>query len=150
MGRPDMAPMLFTKAILEGKPIDVFNEGRMSRDFTYIDDIVTGVVRVAARPARPAAGYDPAHPDPGASHAPYRVYNIGNNQPVPLMSFIEAIEKALGQQAIKNMKPMQPGDVPATYADIDDLEREFGYRPRTDLADGIKAFVDWYRAFYKV
>ena len=148
-GRPDMAPMLFTKAILEGKPIDVFNEGRMSRDFTYIDDIVTGVIRVAARPARPAPNYDPAHPDPGASHAPYRIYNIGNNQPVELMTFIETLEEAIGRKAVKNMKPMQPGDVPATYADIDDLERDFGYRPKTELADGIKAFVDWYRDFYK-
>ncbi len=148
-GRPDMAPMLFTKAILEGKPIDVFNEGRMSRDFTYIDDIVTGVIRVAAKPARPASNYDPAHPAPGASHAPYRIYNIGNNQPVELMTFIETLEEAIGRKAVKNMKPMQPGDVPATYADIDDLERDFGYRPKTELADGIKAFVDWYRGFYK-
>ncbi|HRY07330.1 MAG TPA: NAD-dependent epimerase [Hyphomicrobiaceae bacterium] len=149
-GRPDMAPMLFTKAILEGRPIDVFNEGRMSRDFTFIDDIVAGVVRVAAHPARPAATYDPANPDPGSSYAPYRVYNIGNNTPVPLMTFIETLEKAIGREAIKNMKPMQPGDVPATYADIDALERDFGYRPCTDLTEGIKAFVDWYRAFYKV
>ncbi|MGD9668412.1 MAG: NAD-dependent epimerase [Hyphomicrobiaceae bacterium] len=149
-GRPDMAPILFTKAILEGRPIDVFNEGRMSRDFTYIEDIVAGVVRVAAHPARPAANYDPANPDPGTSHAPYRVYNIGNNTPVPLMTFIETLEKAIGRRAIKNMKPMQPGDVPATYADIDDLERDFGYRPRTDLVDGVKAFVDWYRTFYRL
>ncbi len=149
-GRPDMAPMLFTKAILEGKPIDVFNEGRMSRDFTFIDDIVTGVMRVAAQPARPSENYDPANPDPGLSHAPYRVYNIGNNTPVPLMTFIETLEKAIGREAVKNMKPMQLGDVPATYADIDDLVRDFGYRPRTDLVDGIKAFVDWYRDFYKV
>jgi UDP-glucuronate 4-epimerase len=142
--------MLFTKAILEGKPIDVFNEGRMSRDFTYIDDIVTGVLRVAARPARPAPNYNPEHPDPGSSHAPYRVYNIGNNQPVALMTFIETLERAIGREAIKNMKPMQPGDVPATYADIDDLERDFGYRPKTELSAGVKAFVDWYRDFYKV
>jgi UDP-glucuronate 4-epimerase len=149
-GRPDMAPMLFTRAILEGKPIDVFNEGRMSRDFTYIDDIVAGVVRVAARPARSASNYDPANPDPGTSFAPFRVYNIGNNTPVPLMTFIETLEKAIGREAIKIMKPMQPGDVPATYADIDDLERDFGYRPRTELADGIKAFVEWYRDYHKL
>ena len=149
-GRPDMAPMLFTKAILDGKPIDVFNDGKMSRDFTYIDDIVAGVVRVAAQPAKPAQNYDPSQPDPGSSHAPYRVYNIGNNTPVPLMTFIETLETAIGCKAIKIMKPMQPGDVPATYADIDDLERDFGYRPRTDLADGIKAFVNWYRDFYNV
>ena len=149
-GRPDMAPILFTKAIIEGKPIDVFNEGRMSRDFTYIDDIVAGVVKVAARPATASAGYDPANPDPGRSHAPYRIYNIGNNEPVALMEFIETLEGAIGAKARKNMLPMQPGDVQATFADIDDLERDFGYRPRTPLADGIKAFVAWYRAFYRV
>ncbi len=149
-GRPDMAPMLFTKAILAGNPIDVFNDGKMSRDFTYIDDIVTGVIRVAARPARPAANYDPINPDPGTSYAPFRVYNIGNNTPVPLMTFIETLEKAIGRDAIKVMKPMQPGDVPATYADIDDLERDFGYRPRTDLTDGITAFVEWYRDYHKI
>lgn len=149
-GRPDMAPMLFTKAILEGKPIDVFNEGRMSRDFTYIDDIVEGVIKVAARPAVPNPDYDPANPDPGTSYAPFRVYNIGNNQPVELMTFIATLEEAIGRKAVKNMKPMQPGDVPATYANIDDLERNFGYRPKTDLKNGITAFVDWYRNFYKV
>ncbi|MCB1503446.1 MAG: NAD-dependent epimerase [Hyphomicrobiaceae bacterium] len=149
-GRPDMAPMLFTKAILEGKPIDVFNEGRMSRDFTYIDDIVEGVVKVALKPAQGSPSYDPANPDPGSSYAPFRVYNIGNNTPVELMTFIETLEQALGRKAIKNMKPMQPGDVQATYADTSDLERDFGYRPSTRLEDGIKAFVDWYRAYYTV
>lgn len=149
-GRPDMAPMLFTKAILEGRPIEVFNEGRMSRDFTYIDDVVTGVVRVAARPARPCPSYNPELPDPGASHAPYRVYNIGNNTPVELMTFIATLERAIGREAIKTMRPMQPGDVPATYADIDDLERDFGYRPRTSLEKGIAQFVKWYREFYRV
>ena len=149
-GRPDMAPMLFTKAILEGRPIEVFNEGRMSRDFTYIDDVVTGVVRVAARPARPCPSYNPELPDPGASHAPYRVYNIGNNTPVELMTFIATLERAIGREAIKTMRPMQPGDVPATYADIDDLERDFGYRPRMPLEEGIAQFVKWYREFYRV
>lgn len=149
-GRPDMAPMLFTKAILEGRPIDVFNEGRMSRDFTYIDDIVAGVVKVAARPATGSASYDPSKPDPSRSHAPYRIYNIGNNEPVALMEFIATLEAAIGAKAKMNMLPMQPGDVPSTYADIDDLERDFGYRPRTQLADGIKAFVAWYRGFYRV
>ena len=148
-GRPDMAPMLFTKAILEGKPIDVFNEGRMSRDFTYIDDIVDGVIKVAARPATPNPDYDPANPDPGTSYAPFRIYNIGNNQPIELMEFIATLEDAIGRKAVKNLKPMQPGDVQATYADITTLENDFGYRPQTELRDGIKAFVDWYRSYYK-
>ena len=149
-GRPDMAPMLFTKAILEGKPIDVFNEGRMSRDFTYIDDIVDGVIKVAARPATPNPDYDPANPDPGTSYAPFRIYNIGNNQPIELMEFIATLEDAIGRKAVKNLKPMQPGDVQATYADITTLENDFGYRPQTELRDGINAFVDWYRSYYKV
>lgn len=147
-GRPDMAPMLFANAILQGRPIDVFNHGRMSRDFTYIDDITEGVVRVAAGPPAPDPAYDPARPEPGRSHAPYRVYNIGNNQPVELMHFIETLEAALGMTAEKAMKPMQPGDVVSTYADIDDLERDFGYRPATPLAEGIARFVSWYRRFY--
>ena len=149
-GRPDMAPMLFAQAILAGQPIEVFNEGRMSRDFTYIDDIVEGVVRIADKPARPAADFDAFAPDPATSWAPYRLYNIGNNQPVALADFIATLEAAIGKSAIKVMKPMQPGDVPATFADIDDLMRDAGYKPATSLADGIGRFVDWYRSYYGV
>ncbi|MEX0791515.1 MAG: NAD-dependent epimerase [Pirellulaceae bacterium] len=147
-GRPDMALFLFTKAILEGRPIDVFNEGRMQRDFTYVDDIVEGVIRVADQPAQPNPNWNSDNPDPGTSRAPYRIYNIGNNQPVELMRFIGAIEQALGQEAKKNYLPMQAGDVPATFADVDDLTEAVGFRPATPIEDGINRFVAWYREYY--
>jgi UDP-glucuronate 4-epimerase len=149
-GRPDMALFLFTKAILEGKPIDVFNGGQMKRDFTYIDDIVEGVVRVIDTPAKPAADFDAKNPDSAISSAPYRVYNIGASSPVQLTSFIEAIENALGKKAVKNLLPMQAGDVPATFADVSDLERDLGYKPTTSVQTGVERFVKWYREFYKV
>lgn len=149
-GRPDMAMFLFTKAILAGRPIDVFNHGQMRRDFTYIDDIVEGVLRVSERTAMPNAAWRGETPDPGTSRAPYRIYNIGNNQPVELMDVIATIERELGRTAVKNMLPMQPGDVPATYADIDDLARDVGFRPATPIAEGIRRFIAWYRAFYGV
>jgi UDP-glucuronate 4-epimerase len=149
-GRPDMAYFLFTKAILEGTPIKVFNEGKMQRDFTYIDDIVEGVVRVMETVPQANPHYDAACPDPASSHAPYRVYNIGNNQPVELMEFIETIERELGRTAVKEFAPMQPGDVPLTYADVDDLMRDTGFRPDTPLAEGLRRFVDWYRSYYSL
>jgi UDP-glucuronate 4-epimerase len=149
-GRPDMALFLFTKAILEGRPIAVFNHGQMQRDFTYIDDIVEGVVRVMARPAAPNDDWQGDRPDPGTSYAPYRIYNIGNNNPVQLMDFIGAIEAALGQEARKNMLPLQQGDVPATYADIDDLVRDAGFQPSTPIQKGIARFIEWYRDYYGV
>ncbi|HZW28295.1 MAG TPA: NAD-dependent epimerase [Trueperaceae bacterium] len=149
-GRPDMALFLFTKAILEGRPIDVFNHGRMSRDFTYVDDIVEGVVRVVdGRPA-PDPDWSGDHPDPGTSNAPYRVYNIGNSAPVELPRLIEVLERELGREAKKNYLPMQPGDVPATFADVSDLERDFGFRPSTPLEEGVRRFVRWYQEFYGV
>jgi UDP-glucuronate 4-epimerase len=147
-GRPDMALFLFTKAILEGWPIDVFNHGRMRRDFTYVDDIVEGVMRVADRVPEPSPDWSGAKPDPGTSSAPYRIYNIGNNQPVELMRMIEVLEECLGKRAEKNMLPMQPGDVPATYADVDDLVRDVGFKPATSIEDGVRRFVDWYRGYY--
>ena len=147
-GRPDMALFLFTKAALEGRPIDVFNYGEMQRDFTYIDDIVEGVVRVIDNPARPNPDWSGTAPDPGTSSAPYRVYNIGNNQPVRLMDFIAAIEKALGTTIEKNMMPIQPGDVPSTYADVADLVRDFGYQPQTTVQEGVDRFITWYREFF--
>jgi len=147
-GRPDMALFLFTKAILEGRPIDVFNHGRMVRDFTYIDDIVEGVVRVIDKPASASPDYDPFNPDPASSSAPYRVFNIGNNQPTPLMAYIEAIETALGLIAVKNYLPMQPGDVPATSADTSELDAWVGFRPNTAVLDGVTRFVEWYRRYY--
>ena len=143
-GRPDMALFLFTRAILAGEPIKVFNNGRMRRDFTYIDDIVEGVLRVTDNTAAPNPAWDGANPDPGTSSAPYRLYNIGNNNPVKLTEFIDAIEQALGKQARRELLPMQPGDVAATYADIDDLEADVGYRPATPLREGIGRFVAWY------
>ncbi len=148
-GRPDMALFLFTRAILEGKPIQVFNHGKMQRDFTYIDDIVEGVVRVMGRLPRPDAAWSGDTPDPGISYAPYRLYNIGNNNPVQLMAFIETIEKALGKKADKQMLEMQPGDVPATYADIDDLTADVGFKPATPLEVGVREFVQWYRKYYR-
>ncbi len=144
-GRPDMSPWLFTSAILEGRAIDVFNMGRMQRDFTYIDDIAEGTLRVLDKIATPNPAFTTDAPDPGSSYAPYRVYNIGNHQPVELMTFIRTIEAALGQEAKKNFLPMQPGDVVATYADIEDLKRDVGFEPKTELADGIARWVDWYR-----
>lgn len=143
-----MALFLFVKAILEGRPIDVFNHGKMKRDFTYIDDIVEGVIRVLDRPAEPDAAFDPMRPDPGRSRAPYRVLNIGNHAPVELMAFIEAIEEALGLQAQKNFLPIQPGDVPETYAEVSELVRWTDFKPATSVREGVKNFVAWYRAYY--
>ncbi|MEM1403143.1 MAG: NAD-dependent epimerase [Pseudomonadota bacterium] len=147
-GRPDMALFLFTKAILDGKPIKVFNHGQMRRDFTYVDDIVEGIVRLLAKPASPSDVWTATSPDPGSSNAPYRLFNIGNNQPVTLMEFIEAIEDAIGQKAQKEMLPIQPGDVPATFADIDALSDYVGYRPSTPIKQGIASFVMWYRDYF--
>lgn len=147
-GRPDMALFLFTRAILEGRPIDVFNFGRMQRDFTYVDDIVEGIVRVMDRAPAPDPAWSGDSPDPATSYAPYRVYNIGNNQPVELLNFIEVLEDALGMKAVKNLLPIQPGDVPATYADVDDLMRDVGFRPATPIDVGIRRFVEWYREYY--
>jgi UDP-glucuronate 4-epimerase len=149
-GRPDMALFLFTKAILEGRPIDVFNQGKMRRDFTYVDDIVEGVDRTSQQIAVPDPAWNSDDPDPSTSSAPYRVYNIGNNQPVELSHFIEVIERALGMKAKRNLLPMQPGDVPATYADIDALESAVGFRPATPIETGVQRFVDWYRSYYQV
>ena len=146
-GRPDMSPWLFTRAILEGRPIDVFNHGRMQRDFTFIDDIAEGTVRVLDRIAAPNPDFDAGNPDPGSSRAPYRVYNIGNHQPVELMNFIETIERALGMEAKKNFLPMQAGDVPATYADVADLARDTGFAPKTPLAEGIARWTAWFRSY---
>jgi len=148
-GRPDMALFLFTDAILSGRAIDVFNNGHMRRDFTYIDDIVEGMVRVMAKAPQGDPQWNGDHPDPPSSSAPHRLYNIGNSQPVELLDMIESLERCLGKTAKKNMLPMQPGDVPATYADMGDLERDFGYAPKTPLDQGIRHFVDWYLDFYK-
>ncbi len=147
-GRPDMALFLFTRNILEGKPIDVFNHGHHKRDFTYVDDIVEGVVRTLDRPAQPSPSWDSAHPDPATSRAPYRLYNIGNHEPVPLMRYIETIEECLGRKAQKNYLPMQPGDVPETFADIDDLVADVGYRPSTPIEVGVRRFIDWFCEYY--
>ncbi|MCD6197724.1 MAG: NAD-dependent epimerase [Deltaproteobacteria bacterium] len=149
-GRPDMALFLFTNAILEDRPIDVFNHGKMRRDFTYVDDIVEGVVRVMDRPAEPNPGWTGDAPDPSSSYVPYKLYNIGNNQPVELLRFIEIIEECLGKKARKNLLPLQPGDVPATYANIDDLMRDVGFKPSTTLEEGIPRFIAWYKDYYKV
>ena len=147
-GRPDMALFLFTKAITEGKPITVFNHGKMQRDFTYIDDIIEGVVRVMARLPEPNPAWRGDKPDPGTSYAPYKVYNIGNNNPVELLEFIEEIENALGRQAEKEFVDLQPGDVVATYADVDDLMQDVGFKPQTSIATGIRRFVQWYQDYY--
>jgi UDP-glucuronate 4-epimerase len=147
-GRPDMALFLFTDAILNGRPIQVFNHGRMQRDFTYIDDIVEGVVRVMSRRPAPNPAWSGERPDPGTSYAPYRIYNIGNNHPVALNRFIETIEAVLGQPARREYLDMQPGDVPATYADVDDLAADVGFKPATDLRTGIERFIAWYRRYY--
>ena len=148
-GRPDMALFLFTKAILEGRPIDVYNEGRMRRDFTYIDDIIEGVVRVMSRIPSGSPEWTGNNPDPASSFAPYRLFNIGNNQPVELMDFIAALEEHLGRKAQMRLLPMQPGDVPETYADVSDLMAEVGFKPSTSIREGIGRFVAWYREYYK-
>ncbi|NWN91412.1 NAD-dependent epimerase [Marinobacter adhaerens] len=149
-GRPDMALFIFTKKILAGEPIDVFNHGNHKRDFTYIDDIVEGVIRTLDQVAQPNPDWDGKKPETGTSKAPYRIYNIGSNNPVELSRFIEIIEDRTGKKAQKNLLPMQPGDVPATYADVDDLINDVGYKPATDVEEGIARFVDWYREFYQV
>jgi UDP-glucuronate 4-epimerase len=148
-GRPDMALFLFTRAILEGRPIDVYNEGRMERDFTYIDDIVEGVTRIMERIPTPDAAWNDASPDPAISFAPYRLYNIGNNRPVKLMDFIATLEEHLGREAKKNFLPMQAGDVPATFADVDDLMADADFKPATPIEEGIRRFVAWYREYYR-
>jgi UDP-glucuronate 4-epimerase len=147
-GRPDMALFIFTKAIFAGQPIEIFNEGRMRRDFTYIDDIVEGVIRVSDRIAAPSPAWNGDAPDPGTSKAPYRLYNIGNNHPVELLYLIEVLEDCLGRKAEKKFLPMQPGDVPATYADVDDLTRDVGFKPSTPIEEGVRRFTDWYVNYY--
>jgi UDP-glucuronate 4-epimerase len=149
-GRPDMSPSLFAGAIAAGRPIDVFNHGRMERDFTYVDDIVEGVVRVLDQVAAPDPDFDTDRPDPACSNAPYRLYNIGNHEPVQLLAFIETLEQALGKKAVKNMLPMQAGDVLTTYADIEDLNRAVGFAPHTPLQTGVEKFVAWFRDYYHV
>jgi len=148
-GRPDMALFTFTKAILEGKPIDIYNRGKMKRDFTYIDDIVEGVIRVMNKIPKPDPNWDSNKPDPGKSYAPYRIYNIGNHSPVGLLDFIRILEKNLGKKARKNLLPLQPGDVPETYADIDDIKNAVGFAPSTSIEEGIERFVKWYREYYR-
>jgi len=148
-GRPDMMMFLFTKAILAGQPIDVFNHGMMQRDFTYVDDIVEALFRVGERTARPNPNWDSLNPDPATSNAPYQIYNIGNHSPAKLLDVIEILENELGKKAIKNMLPMQPGDVPATFADVDDLARDVDFAPRTPIEAGVKRFIEWYREYYQ-
>ncbi|MGZ3647724.1 MAG: NAD-dependent epimerase [Syntrophales bacterium] len=149
-GRPDMALFLFTRAILEDRPIDVYNAGRMQRDFTYIDDIIEGVFRVTERIPESDAKWRGDKPDPSTSFAPYKIYNIGNNRPVELLDFINVIEKVLGKKARMNLLPMQPGDVPSTYADVDDLMKDVSFKPATTIEDGIRRFIEWYRDYYRV
>ncbi len=149
-GRPDMALFLFTKSILEGKPIKLFNHGQHSRDFTYVDDIVEGVVRVSDAPAAPNLGWSSDAPDPATSNAPFRIYNIGNNRPIQLLDYVAAIEEAVGRESIRDYVPMQPGDVPDTWADVSDLEREMQYCPSTPVKEGVARFVNWYRSYYGV
>jgi UDP-glucuronate 4-epimerase len=149
-GRPDMALFIFTKAILENKPIDVYNHGRMQRDFTYIDDIVEGIIRVTNNLPKENNEWSGLNPDPGTSPAPYKIYNIGNNAPVKLLDFIDAIENALGKKASKNMMPIQPGDVPSTYADVSDLINNVGYKPSTPIQQGINHFIKWFKEYYKI
>jgi UDP-glucuronate 4-epimerase len=148
-GRPDMALFMFTRNIIDGKPIDVFNYGNHRRDFTYVDDIVEGVIRTLDHTAQPNEAWDPDKPDPGTSRAPYRIYNIGNRQPVELMRYIEVIEECVGRKAEKKLLPLQPGDVPDTWADTDDLAEDVGYRPSTPVEVGVRNFVDWYLDYYK-
>jgi UDP-glucuronate 4-epimerase len=147
-GRPDMAMWIFTKAILEGKPIRLFNHGKMRRDFTYVSDVVESVVRLIERPAAPDPAWSGDHPNPSTSAAPWRIYNIGNNQPADVPYVVDLLEKALGRSAQRELAPMQPGDVPATYADVDDLMRDVGFRPSTSLEDGVARFVAWYREYH--
>jgi len=147
-GRPDMAYFMFTKAIFNGTAIDVFNHGNMDRDFTYIDDVVGGIVRILKRVPQPNPAWDRINPDPGSSYAPYKLYNIGNNNPVSLLYFIETLETIIGKKVPKNLLPMQPGDVPSTYAEIEDLANDVGFRPSTSIEDGLAKFVDWYKNYY--
>jgi len=149
-GRPDMALFLFTKAILEGKPIDVFNNGKMRRDFTYVDDIVEGIVRLLPNVPKGNPTWNGEHPDPSTSFAPYKIYNIGNNKPVELLHFIEVLEANLGKKAVKNFLPLQDGDVPETYADVEDLMNDVGFKPATSIEAGIKNFVNWYKEYYRI
>lgn len=149
-GRPDMSLFLFTKAILAGKVIDAFNNGDMKRDFIYIDDIVEGLVRVIDNPYKGNPEWTGQNPDPGSANLPYKIYNIGNSAPVKLMDFIVAIEKKLGKEAKKNFMPMQPGDVPATWANVDDLIENLAFQPETSIEEGVGKFIDWYREFYQV
>ncbi|NML96249.1 NAD-dependent epimerase/dehydratase family protein [Novosphingobium olei] len=146
-GRPDMALFLFARNIIAGKPIDVFNYGNHTRDFTFVTDIVEGVIRALDKPAQPDPAWDAHNPDPATSNAPYRIYNIGNNAPVKLTEYIEALEEAIGRKAERNLLPLQAGDVPDTFADVSDLERDLGYKPRTSVRDGVAAFVDWYQQY---
>ena len=148
-GRPDMSPVLFARAIMEGKPIQVFNQGDMQRDFTYVDDIVEGTLRALDRPAAPETAFDRESPDPATSWAPWRVYNIGNNQPVALLDYIAALERSLGKKAILELKPMQPGDVKATCADTQRLAGAIGFAPKTPLAEGLARFAEWFKTYYK-
>ena len=149
-GRPDMSYFLFTKAITEGKAIDVFNHGKSQRDFTYVDDVIEGIVRLIGRFPTPDSNWSCLQPAPGMSHAPYRIYNIGNNDPVGLMRFIEVLERKIGRKTEKNFLPMQAGDVPATYADVDKLIAEIGYKPKTSIEEGLAKFVDWYSTYYGI
>jgi len=149
-GRPDMALFLFTRAILAGEPVRIFNHGRMRRDFTYVDDIVEGVVRVLDRPAEPDPAFDPGQPDPSTSSAPYRIYNIGNDQPTELLRYVDVLEAELGVAAIRQFEDIQPGDVPATWADVDGLRDAVGFAPATPVEEGVRRFVAWYREFYGV
>ncbi|MEQ8423674.1 MAG: GDP-mannose 4,6-dehydratase [Cyclobacteriaceae bacterium] len=144
-----MALFLFTKSIIEGKSIDVYNNGKMKRDFTYVDDIVEGIIRLLVKVPKGNEKWDGNNPDPASSFAPYRVFNIGNNKPVELLKFIEVLEEKIGKKAIKNFMPIQPGDVPETYADIEALEQAVGFRPSTSIEVGVGKFVDWYREYYK-
>jgi UDP-glucuronate 4-epimerase len=143
-----MAAFLFSRAILEGQPIQLFNEGRMKRDFTYVEDVVEGILRVLKKVPQPDPNWKSDAPDPASSNAPYRLYNIGHNDPVELLRFVEILETELGRKALKELLPMQPGDVPATYADIDDLTRDVDFRPATPIADGISRFIEWYRSYH--
>ena len=149
-GRPDMALFLFARAIIDGKPIEVFNNGHHTRDFTYVEDIVEGVVRATDRPARANLGWDSNHPDPASSRVPYRLYNIGSNRPIELLRYIEVLEQCLGRKAQRVMKPLQPGDVPDTYADVTELISDVGYQPDTPIEVGVRNFVDWFRDYYRI
>ncbi|MCG3111149.1 MAG: NAD-dependent epimerase [Candidatus Manganitrophus sp. SB1] len=148
-GRPDMALFLFSKAILTGKPIELFNFGKMERDFTYIDDIIEGVVRVGEKIPAPDPNWSSRNPDPATSSAPYRIFNIGNNNPVALLKLLDTLEQCLGKKGERRLVPIQPGDVPATYADVDDLMKEVGFKPATPIEEGVRRFVDWYRGYYR-